>query len=410
MIDVEQLDSRLMRRMPEFGMTRLADTTGMDRIGIDTASVVRPGTRDVIWVYSGKGTSRAQARVSAIMEGLERTCALWPDDPETVLTVRRPGSECWLPERFTEPKRDEHGPIPWVRGFVLADRRPVWLPADLVFTGHRPPRMAAGGPFAVRTSNGLGAAFDLDSAIAHALLEIAERDIVSHHELIASHAGVAFLAAVATTAGIETGWLAHEYRDDVSHSVTVEIDSLPKSAQALAEKFQRAGLTLVIKALPNDFGLATFGAACLEHVTMAGVLACAGYTTRCDPEDALVGAILELAQTRATDLQGAREDRHEIEKRRLAALPSGHWLATPGPAVTFATACNLFAPPTGGTVLAQVLMAFDRAGLPEAATVAFPAPDGIYAVRAVVPGAETWHATGGLSHLGPRLAKKINRG
>lgn len=410
MIDVEQLESQLVRRMREFGMTRLADTTGMDRIGIDTASVVRPGTRDVIWVYSGKGTSRAQARVSAIMEALERTCALWPDDPRTVLTTHRPGGECWSPELFTEPKRNEHGPIPWVRGSVLVDRRPVWLPADLVFTGHRPPGMVAGGPFAVRTSNGLGAALDLESAITHALLEIAERDTVSHHELIASHVGVAFLAAVAAIAGIETGWLAHEYRDDVSHSVTVEIDSLPEPARVLTEKFQRAGLTLVVKALPNDFGLPTFGAACLEHVTIADVLACAGYATRCDPEDALVGALLELAQTRATDLQGAREDRHEIEKRRLAALPTGHWLATPGPAVTFATTRHLFAPFTREAILAQVLAAFDRAGLPEAAAVDFPAPDGIHAVRVVVPGAETWHATGGRSRLGPRLARKINHG
>lgn len=148
----------------------------------------------------------------------------------------------------------------------------------------------------------------------------------------------------------------------------------------------------------------------MESVTVAHVLGCAGYAVKCDPEEALTAALLELAQTRATDLQGAREDRHDIEKQRLPSLPANHWLATPGPPGEFGTVTSLFeAPSQQEPILSQVIAAFTRAGLNELAAVTFPAPDGINAVRVVVPGAETWHATGGSSKLGPRLARKVNR-
>jgi ribosomal protein S12 methylthiotransferase accessory factor len=52
------LRQRLLPIIGEFGITRVASTTRLDRIGIPTASAVRPWTRDVIWVYSGKGLSQ----------------------------------------------------------------------------------------------------------------------------------------------------------------------------------------------------------------------------------------------------------------------------------------------------------------------------------------------------------------
>ncbi|HEY6405098.1 MAG TPA: YcaO-like family protein, partial [Nitrososphaeraceae archaeon] len=54
------------------GVTRLADITSMDRLGIPNYSAVLPGTEDYIWVYSGKGTTRKQAKTSALMESIER--------------------------------------------------------------------------------------------------------------------------------------------------------------------------------------------------------------------------------------------------------------------------------------------------------------------------------------------------
>jgi ribosomal protein S12 methylthiotransferase accessory factor YcaO len=409
------LEDLLRPRMAEFGITRLADTTGLDRTGIPTASAVKPGTADVIWVYSGKGRSQSQARAVAIMECLERTCALWPTDTETVVATAaeledQSSSPVWAPSRFTEGRRSiaATARIPWAEGSLMSGHGSVWLPADLVFAGHRPAHVRAASPFRVRTSNGLAAALDLDSAIVHALLEVAERDIVSHYEVTTSHAGVSYLAAVGAQAGIDVAWLADVYRDDLSLAITIDLRTVPPDAQELIDRYSAAGLHLVVKALPNDFGLPAFGVACLEQLSITHVLGCAGYAVRDNADDALLAALLELAQTRATDLQGAREDRHDVEKRRLPRTLRDHWLATPGEPTSYDAATTLFAPATDNP-LTHVLRAFANAGLPDTAAVQFAAPPGVAAVRVLVPGAETWHCTGGEAVLGPRLSRKVNQ-
>lgn len=414
--DYDELERTLVPRMSEFGVTRLADTTGLDRIGIPTASVVRPGTSDVIWVYSGKGLTRSQARVVAVMEALERTSALWPSSDRLDIQVstavglsRSSRGPVWGAARFTEARCESAEPIPWVAAERLPDGEPVWVPADLVFAGRRPADLVRASLFPARTSNGLAAGFDVDGATLHALLEIAERDIVSHFEVLSSHAGVSYLAAIAEQVGIDVRWLGDVYRDDTEMAVTVEQASLPPVARRLVGRFVDAGLAVVVKALPNDLRLPTFGAACTEEIGISEVLGCAGYSARFDPEEAVVAALLELAQTRATDLQGAREDRHDIEKQRLPRSPASHWLLTSGSPLPFFAVRALFdevdEPSVDG-----LLGRLGAVGLTDAAVFQFDAPPGVSAVRVLVPGAETWHCTGGEASLGPRLGERVNRG
>src|SRR6185503_20787234 len=58
------------------GITRLADITDMDVLGIPNFSAVLPGTEDYIWVYSGKGPTKLDAKASALMESVERYSSL----------------------------------------------------------------------------------------------------------------------------------------------------------------------------------------------------------------------------------------------------------------------------------------------------------------------------------------------
>ena len=54
----------------------MADITDLDRIGIPVFSSIRPmADRGAISVYNGKGATPTEARVSAMMEGLERYSA-----------------------------------------------------------------------------------------------------------------------------------------------------------------------------------------------------------------------------------------------------------------------------------------------------------------------------------------------
>ena len=58
------------------GVTRICDITYLDRLFIPNYCSVLPGTEDSIWVYSGKGPTKLHAKVSALMESIERYCSL----------------------------------------------------------------------------------------------------------------------------------------------------------------------------------------------------------------------------------------------------------------------------------------------------------------------------------------------
>ena len=69
---VQETLSTILPISRDIGITRLADITDMDVLRIPNFSAVLPGTEDYIWVYSGKGATRLDAKASALMESIER--------------------------------------------------------------------------------------------------------------------------------------------------------------------------------------------------------------------------------------------------------------------------------------------------------------------------------------------------
>ena len=58
------------------GVTRVSDITGLDRVGIPIYSCVRPrAANGAVSVYSGKGVKDVLAKISALMEAIERYSA-----------------------------------------------------------------------------------------------------------------------------------------------------------------------------------------------------------------------------------------------------------------------------------------------------------------------------------------------
>ena len=52
------------------GITRLANVTGLDRVGVPVVMAVRPNSRSLS-VFQGKGLTLELAKISALMEALE---------------------------------------------------------------------------------------------------------------------------------------------------------------------------------------------------------------------------------------------------------------------------------------------------------------------------------------------------
>jgi len=394
------LERHLLGRLREFGITRIADTSGLDRLGIPTHSCVRPSNLDHIWVYSGKGISRAQSRVSAVLEALERTSALW--DSSRVLTGRASEfGQAVSPDLFSEsfPGYEADNDIAWVEASRIGCDEPVLVPADLVFAGRRPTN--AGARDAARgTSNGLACSTALDDALMRAMLEVIERDAVSFADLKASAFAASFFSALRRL--LELADDERDIPDDPSVAESIDIQSLPPHAAILADRFKRVGLQLSLMHIPSPTGIPTVGAATLEQVSFDSVLATAGYASRLTMADAVVAALLELAQSRATDLQGSREDCHTTEKARMDQLPLTHWMV---PTNDAAIPIEDFPDAPGDLSVTALAERMRTAGAHEVAYVEFPTYDGIRTVRVLAPGLETWHATHGHSGLGVRLSR-----
>ncbi|HJJ55066.1 MAG TPA: methanogenesis marker 1 protein, partial [Methanocorpusculum sp.] len=63
--------ARIEKFTTEAGITRVADITDLDRLGIPVYSCIRPAAADgAISVYNGKGGTEEEARAAGIMEGI----------------------------------------------------------------------------------------------------------------------------------------------------------------------------------------------------------------------------------------------------------------------------------------------------------------------------------------------------
>lgn len=162
------------------GITRLADLTGLDRIGIPVFAAIRPNSRSVA-TSQGKGLSPNSARVAALMEAAETWHA------ERVELPLRFAAAADFPDRLVDlaglPVRqdrdfDPEQRILWVGGDNLRDQSKVWVPYEVVHTDYRHPEPPAAGCFH-QSTNGLAAGNRRDEAIQHALCELIERDCLA---------------------------------------------------------------------------------------------------------------------------------------------------------------------------------------------------------------------------------------
>jgi ribosomal protein S12 methylthiotransferase accessory factor len=266
------------------GVTRVARVTGLDRAGVEVACAVRP-LGHVLQVSNGKGDSWEEARASALSEAAELWAAERVDPRELVfgsareVGVRLPRAQLVAPRLWSREVR-----IAWSRGSDLATGREVLVPAQAV---HCPPRGAPPlGPALVRwTSNGLGAHPARARALSHALLEVCERDQLAR--------------------ALPHGWTARAVRERKLDARRLPLWRKLRDARLEAHVFDVSGPALPVVG------------AILVDLDEGPVPITAGYACALTPERAARGALLEAAQSRLTEVHGAREDvAHRREEQR----------------------------------------------------------------------------------------------
>ncbi len=166
----------------------------MDKLYIPNYTAVLPGTEDSIWVYSGKGATKAHAKASALMETIERYCSLSSNYPKSLihgsyLQLSKSYNRVLHPDEVVEPVDSSYNYkdaiIDCLPGFDLLNNEEVLIPVQLALSRYSA-KSPASCVFQYSHTNGLASGNVLEEAICHALCELIERDAASIADLCAS--------------------------------------------------------------------------------------------------------------------------------------------------------------------------------------------------------------------------------
>jgi len=282
----EETLSRIESKMVTAGITRVADITDLDRIGIPVFSSIRPTADDgAISVYNGKGATPAEARVSAMMEGIERYSAEVHDRELVSGRFSELGSaeNSLNPDELILPHSTDHDQsIQWTRGYDLVNDEEILVPASAVFHPLPLSRDHA-APFRTNT-NGLASGNEIEEAIFHGLSEVIERD----------------------------AWSLVEASRNTGPAITSPDNGMIGD---LMDRFSDAEVSVQIKDMTSDIGIPTFAAVSDDLLLKDPALLTIGMGTHTNAYVAMLRAITEVAQSRLTQIHGAREDTTVAEFR-----------------------------------------------------------------------------------------------
>jgi len=368
------------------GVTRIADITGLDFVGVPTTLALRPNAPTMA-CSSGKGVTLAQAYVSGGMEAIELYAAetanfspIHCSYEELAGQYRMPPPEhLWLTNFSLFA---ESWPFYWCLGWDLVTQSE--LPVPMAMVGMAKKHMRGSMRSFLASSNGLGAGNSFLEAVAAGLYEVIERDGVACHHHAALHR---------------------------QQPIPVLTDDLLRSyplVEAVVEKCENARVDVVVQDCTTDIGVPTYMAFTYDE-TNRGIPVTRGYGAHLDPGIALLRAVTESLQGRLNFIAGSRDDlfRSAYTRARagwhesVAALQHVKLQAPKAPERVLNTS------DTFERDVLVLLNAVQPCGLPtvivfELTPESFP----IHVVRVLVPGLEGYMHHG--YHPGPR-ARRFDR-
>lgn len=266
---------RLHPHLNSFGISRVADITGLDRLGFSVAQAVRPVARSNA-VTQGKAQTLEGAAVGAVLECLEMAAG---EQMEQFATVPAQHAELWaryapgLAEGIVWPDAQ----TAYIACWAVLDGTTSALPRDLISTDFRQDAPATLAPI-LRHSIGLGAGTTFAAALLHGLLECIEADARIRDETVGGGRRLA---------------VSHE--DQIYGPLLAQI--------------QNAGLRAAVTDLPCKGGVCAVKASVMEAPGATALpLPATGFAARTTYGEAIKAALAEATQARLAVISGARED------------------------------------------------------------------------------------------------------
>ena len=278
------------------GITRLTEITDLDRVKIPVFSAIRPTAQSGgVSVYAGKGATTEQAKASAMMEGFERYSAERQDidnertfvdtynnikdgtsDVKKVLDPR----DLLLPKNYGN-ENVENSRLEWIESEDIISEETVLVPSNAVFHPYVPTREVTPSPIAIfkGNTNGLASGNIIEESVLHGIFEVVERDAWSIFELTKRNK-------------------KEINQENIDNEIINE----------LLDKFHSQGIDIKLMDITADLKITTIAASADDTVLKDPALLTLGVGTHLNPEVAVIRALTEVAQSRATQIHGTRED------------------------------------------------------------------------------------------------------
>lgn len=276
------------------GITRVADITYLDRIGIYAYQSVRPDAEEgdgSFTIFSGKGLTKEQCKISAIMEGIERYCAEERNNRDIIL--KKSIAELRTNYNIVEPKElnilnqsiSENDEIEWILGYDLIAKSEVYIPAANVcypynFRKHKYPLR--------NYTTGLAAGNTYLEALFHGLCEVIERDAAAMNIIF-------------------------------KKGISVDIHTIKnKTIRKIIERITKTeGLKLYVKYITTEeINVAVFQVLIDDTFLRNPLYISGGYGAHPNKEIALINALNEAILSRAGTISGGREDLEKFLKAK----------------------------------------------------------------------------------------------
>lgn len=265
-------------------ITRIADLTGLDRIGLPIIQAIRPAALSEV-TSLGRGMSKASAAIGAIMESLERFYAEAIPTSRVFLSTAerlRIGAEsfdgfCLDDCRINWRDRE----IAWIMGVDMATGTPAPVPFELVHTIYTDPPPPRDGVF-LRSTTGLACHRSDFDALRHGLLECLERDAMAR--------------------AFET----HGFMD----RMRLPVSGLGSAVRDVLSRVAEHGISAAFWYAPSPARVPVVWCQTIETGEGEAILALPteGYCAGPDLHQAAFGALFEALAARAGAISGARDD------------------------------------------------------------------------------------------------------
>ena len=281
----ETLDS-IKPYLHSFGVTRVANVTGMDSVGIPTIMVTRPNSRSLS-VSQGKGVDLDSAKASGICESVEQ----WHAE-----RIARPLRLARFDELSHDSRVIDVGRLPsyldrfdpgrrtlWIEGYELTSVESCFVPFEMVHLDFTLPFPEGSGCF-MPGSNGLASGNTPVEAVLHGLCELIERD--------------------ALTLFYGMSW-------DEQWQRRIDLQSVADpSNRRLLEAFAQADIDVAVWEITSDVGVPAYLCSIIEHSRdpFRPIGLARGSGAHVDASAALSRALTEAAQSRLTRIVGTRDD------------------------------------------------------------------------------------------------------